>query len=294
MQLVHLSPEELIQLTGLANGTNRKATRAKALLLANCGQKVQQISDSVGLTKANVAMAIISYLESGLDACIRPIAAHPPCRPRLLSPEVIDRIKEILEERPPNRGKWTRKSLQQEIIKRGILPKISQATLGRGLTAAGITDIFDSAPRAVYVSDDQLQRVLALLDDPSIDSHAKLTAAANRLGLFAPQKISLQRLKRVLADRGKIKSVRAHQLAKQRRRLTETYQLHLTTIGGLSTANGRKLCDYADWAKLIRRYLKADASDAPPQIARQLGELLKTMPIHMAPPWLLKYLASKQ
>lgn len=131
--------------TELARRNRSRLTRThgRILLLADSASPEGYLTDAriaarVGCSRRTVARVRATFAERGFTAAWTRDPRSDTPRRRLTEQDEARVIALTLEPAPHGRGRWTLKTLAQEVIARGIVPTISASTIGQTLKKGGV------------------------------------------------------------------------------------------------------------------------------------------------------------
>ncbi len=144
---IDLSPEERSELERLrrtASTPQALARRARMILLAGDGAGVVETAERLGVWRKTVSRWRARWLASSASSASageRLSDAPRSGAPAEITPEQICAIVALACERPSESDRpvthWTQQELADEAMKRGIVAKVSQRSVGRFLKRIG-------------------------------------------------------------------------------------------------------------------------------------------------------------
>jgi len=144
---IDLSPEErcaLERLTRCASTPQALARRARMILMAGDGFGVEETAERLGVWRKTVSGWRARWLASSdwSASVVERLSDAPRCgAPARITAEQICAIVALACERPSESDRpvthWSQQELADEAIKRGIVERISQRSVGRFLKRIG-------------------------------------------------------------------------------------------------------------------------------------------------------------
>lgn len=135
---INLSDEERFRLEQIVNSdieTDRAKIRAQILLFSDQSSKnekytVLELAEVLGTTHTTIMVTRATYAECGLEAAVFRKKRTVLADKRKLNPTVVEQILKLKCENPPNGKKtWSLRLLCEECMRRGIVDKISPASM---------------------------------------------------------------------------------------------------------------------------------------------------------------------
>ena len=136
---VRLTPQQRDQLQEIISSGDappRKLTHARILL--KCDQAQEGVSDEECARIFNIGLSTVArvrkrFVEGGLEQALSAKPQPPRPEKRILSADAEQYLIKLVQSAPPEGGKWTLKSLAEQMMKRGIVSNISDETVRRTL-----------------------------------------------------------------------------------------------------------------------------------------------------------------
>ena len=144
--VVKLSDAERAALTKIVceqRESERTIMRAKILLMSETAQQekisLPKLAESLGTTRVTIETVRMEYAAGGIETAIyrkpRTVTENYKTYNRRIDDNVVMQIRELASSTPPDGHKrWSTRLLREVAISRGIVDKISAATVMRILT----------------------------------------------------------------------------------------------------------------------------------------------------------------
>lgn len=141
--IIRLSEEERSRLRSIVDSnseTERAKTRAQILLLSDISVNgkeytVQELEEIIGTTHTTIMTTRTAYVDGGLEAAVFRKGRTIPADKQKIRDNLREQVLVLKNENPPNGKKaWTLRLLCEEAQKRGIVDKISPASMMRLLS----------------------------------------------------------------------------------------------------------------------------------------------------------------
>jgi len=128
VNLLQKDKEALQNLFQKGTQSVRVIKRIQVLLNADQDMNASSCAKLLHLTENTVRNIAKRYQESGIEAAIYDMPR--PGQPKLLNPKQEQTLIAMICSNPPEgRSRWTIELIQQETIKRGIVPKIGKESI---------------------------------------------------------------------------------------------------------------------------------------------------------------------
>ncbi len=136
IELTEQEREVLRQLTRKHTAKQRTVKRAKIILMVDAGEKNQDIAAQLGVRSHVVTTWTKRWREKSDEPVEQRLADLPrPGAPDTFTPEQLCQMIALACESPQDYGcpmtHWTQRELAAEVVKQGIVEKISPHHLGR-------------------------------------------------------------------------------------------------------------------------------------------------------------------
>lgn len=136
IRLAQQEREILVSITKKHTEKQSVVKRAKIILMADEGNMNQDIAEALGLNVHVITTWTKRWLERSEDPVAQRLQdLQRPGAPDTITPEQWCRIIALACESPADHGRpithWTHRELAKEVIKQGIVEKISPSHLGR-------------------------------------------------------------------------------------------------------------------------------------------------------------------
>ncbi len=132
--VVRLREEERVQLERLIRGGKspaRKVARARILLKANAGWRVERIVEALDTSAGTVCRTKRRYLEGGLQ---RSLEEDPrPGQSRKLDERGEAHLIALASEAPQGHDHWTLRLLASKVVELGLVPSMSHEGIRKRL-----------------------------------------------------------------------------------------------------------------------------------------------------------------